>query len=318
MSIIFISHKLDEVFRVADVITVIRNGEKIGDYDRSEINEKRLSELMTGREIDYPRYKRNFTDDTPLLEVRHLSRKGHFNDISFTLRKSDIVGLIGLLGSGRSEIAMSLFGLNPIESGEILVSGEKVSIAAPQAAKRRGIALLPEDRFREGLFTDLKIKENVSSTVIDEISPHGRLNFSEEDRLAEKCIETFKVRAPSRETVVQSLSGGNQQKIVIGKWVETKPHIFIMDSPTVGIDIGSKAEIYEQIHNFAKNGMAFLLISDEVEEILANCNRVFILEKGKIKKIFEADDLQQPDAKKLILEEIGSRDLKLDMEPIIK
>ena len=318
MSIIFISHKLDEVFSVADVITVIRNGEKIGDYDRAEINEKRLSELMTGREIDYPRYRRDFTDNTPLLEVKRLSRKGHFYDISFALRKGDIVGLIGLLGSGRSEIAMSLFGLNPIDSGEIFVSGEKVSIAAPQDAKRRGIALLPEDRFREGLFTDLKIKENVSSTVIDEISPRGCLDFSEEDRLAEKCIETFKVRAPSRETVVQSLSGGNQQKIVIGKWVETKPNIFIMDSPTVGIDIGSKAEIYEQIHNFAKNGMAFLLISDEVEEILANCNRVFILEKGRIKTVLVAQDLRQPDAKNLILEEIGSRDLQPDTEPSTK
>ena len=318
MSIIFISHKLDEVFRVADVVTVIRNGEKIGDFNRGEINEKRLSELMTGRTIDYPRYQRVITDDTPILEVKRLTRKDHFKDISFSLRKGDILGLIGLLGSGRSEIAMALFGLNPIESGEIFVAGKKVTIAAPRDAKRYGIALLPEDRFNEGLFVELKIKENVSSTIIDEIAPRGGLDFSKEDAIAEKCIATFNVRAPSRETVVQALSGGNQQKIVIGKWVETEPEIFIMDSPTVGIDIGSKAEIYERIHNLACGGMAFLLISDEVEEILANCNRVCILEKGRVKTVFEEEDLRKPDAKNMILAEIGSHHLQPDTEPIEK
>lgn len=310
ISIIFVSHKLNEVFSIADVITVLRNGEKIGDFDRNELDEKSLSKHITGREIDYPRYKRTIKNDTPILEVNQLSRNNQFTNISFDLRKGDILGLIGLLGSGRTEIALSLFGLNPTNSGTIRVEGKNLKITSPQAAKANKIAFLPEDRFSQGLFMGRKITENVSATILDRISKRYIIDKKEEDEIAEDCIATLKIRTPSKETIINTLSGGNQQKTVIGKWMETKPSIFIMDSPTVGIDIGSKAEIYQQIHSLATDGMAFILISDEAEEILANCNKVLILQDGSIKTVLDEEDLEKPDARETILDIVGSKEEK--------
>lgn len=296
LAIVFISHKLDEVFSVADVITIFRNGEKIGDFQTAELDEKKLSYYMTGREVEYPRYRRTCSDDTVILELDHLTRKGQYQDISLSVRLGDIIGLTGLLGSGRTELAMSLFGLNPTQSGVIRVDGKEVRITSPMAAKKLGIALLPEDRFTQGLFLERKIKENVTSAMVSDLSRHHILDRKEEVRLAETCVQELKVRTPSVETVVGSLSGGNQQKVVIGKWSATRPRVFIMDTPTVGIDIGSKAEIYEQIHSFANSGMSIIFISDEIQEILANCNRVVILSEGRCAEILEEADLDRPDA----------------------
>ena len=178
------SHKLNEVFSIADVITVLRNGEKIGDFDRNELDEKSLSKHITGREIDYPRYKRTIKNDTPILEVNQLSRNNQFTNISFDLRKGDILGLIGLLGSGRTEIALSLFGLNPTNSGTIRVEGKNLKITSPQAAKANKIALLPEDRFSQGLFMGRKITENVSTTILNRISKRYIIDKKEEDEIA--------------------------------------------------------------------------------------------------------------------------------------
>ena len=300
LAIVFISHKLDEVFSVADVITIFRNGEKIGDFNRDELDEKKLSYYMTGREVEYPRYHRTCKDNTPILELRGLTRKNQYSNIDLTVRPGDIIGLTGLLGAGRTELAMSLFGLNPTQSGKVLVDGKEVKINSPITAKRLGIALLPEDRFTQGLFLERKVKENVSSAMVSDISKRHILDRKKETELAENCVRELKVRTPTVDTIVGSLSGGNQQKVVIGKWSATNPRVFIMDTPTVGIDIGSKAEIYEQIHNFADSGMSIILISDEVQEILANCNRLLILSEGQCIKVMEEEDLNLPDADKTI------------------
>ena len=199
------------------------------------------------------------------------------------------MGVTGLLGSGRTEFALSLFGLNPTTSGRIKVDGKEVKLSSPMKAKKCGIALLPEDRFNQGLFMKREIKENISSSILDDISNKGVLNKQSEERTAETYVEQLKVRTPSIDTVIGTLSGGNQQKVVIGKWTATCPRVFIMDTPTVGIDIGSKAEIYEQIHKFAEEG----IISDEVQEILANCNRVMVMAEGKCVKMLEEDDLKE-------------------------
>lgn len=293
MSIVFISHKLDEVFSVADVITIFRNGEKIGDFKSEELDKKSLSYYMTGREVEYPRYERKTKNDTPVLEVEHLTRNGQFQDISFSLRSGDILGVTGLLGAGRTELALSLFGLNPSHSGIVKVEGKECKITSPIAAKKYGIALLPEDRSVQGLFMNRMIMENVSSAIIKRLVRKGRLDKKEERKTARQFIQKLKVRTPSEETIIGTLSGGNQQKAVIGKWLATQPKIFIMDTPTVGIDIGSKAEIYEQIHRLAEEGMAIILISDEVQEILANCNRVMILADGKCSCMLEEEDLRE-------------------------
>ncbi len=307
LAIVFISHKLDEVFEVADKITIFRNGNKIGDFNSSDLDEKSLSYYMTGREIEYPRYHRTYKDNTPILSVEHLTRKGQYEDMSLTVRPGDIIGLIGLLGSGRTELAMSLFGLNKTQAGVIKVNGKEVDINSPMVAKKYGIALLPEDRSREGLFIERKIKENISAPIIDTICKKGIVNRKKENEIAEKYVEELKVRTPSIETVVGTLSGGNQQKVVISKWIATSPKVFIMDTPTVGIDIGSKAEIYEQIHKFADEGMAIILISDEIQEVMANCNRVLVMAHGKCVVELSEEDLMQEGADKHLAEIIGNQ-----------
>lgn len=307
LAIVFISHKLDEVFEVADKITIFRNGNKIGDFDSSDLDEKSLSYYMTGREIEYPRYHRTYKDNTPILSVEHLTRKGQYEDMSLTVRPGDIIGLTGLLGSGRTELAMSLFGLNKTQAGVIKVNGKEVDINSPMVAKKYGIALLPEDRSREGLFIERKIKENISAPIIDTICKKGIVNRKKENEIAEKYVEELKVRTPSIETVVGTLSGGNQQKVVISKWIATSPKVFIMDTPTVGIDIGSKAEIYEQIHKFADEGMAIILISDEIQEVMANCNRVLVMAHGKCVVELSEEDLMQEGADKHLAEIIGNQ-----------
>lgn len=307
LAIVFISHKLDEVFEVADKITIFRNGNKIGDFNSSDLDEKSLSYYMTGREIEYPRYHRTYKDNTPILSVEHLTRKGQYEDMSLTVRPGDIIGLTGLLGSGRTELAMSLFGLNKTQAGVIKVNGKEVDIKSPMVAKKYGIALLPEDRSREGLFIERKIKENISAPLIDAMCKKGIVNRKKENEIAEKYVEELKVRTPSIETVVGTLSGGNQQKVVISKWIATHPKVFIMDTPTVGIDIGSKAEIYEQIHKFADEGMAIILISDEIQEVMANCNRVLVMAHGKCVVELSEEDLMQEGADKHLAEIIGNQ-----------
>lgn len=307
LAIVFISHKLDEVFEVADKITIFRNGNKIGDFNSSDLDEKSLSYYMTGREIEYPRYHRTYKDNTPILSVEHLTRKGQYEDMSLTVRPGDIIGLTGLLGSGRTELAMSLFGLNKTQAGVIKVNGKEVDINSPMVAKKYGIALLPEDRSREGLFIERKIKENISAPIIDTICKKGIVNRKKENEIAEKYVEELKVRTPSIETVVGTLSGGNQQKVVISKWIATSPKVFIMDTPTVGIDIGSKAEIYEQIHKFADEGMAIILISDEIQEVMANCNRVLVMAHGKCVVELSEEDLMKEGADKHLAEIIGNQ-----------
>ncbi len=312
LAIVFISHKLDEVFQVADRIAIFRDGRKIGDFPSTALDPKKLAFHMTGREVEYPRYARRERDDSPLLEVRGLTKAGNFEDIRFTVRRGDIFGLTGLLGSGRTELALSLFGLNPPDSGQVLFEGRSVAIHSPSAAKRAGIALLPEDRSTQGMFRDRSVRENLSSAMVEEIAGRaGVIDRARERRLAEDSVKRLRVRTPSVETPIGSLSGGNQQKAIVAKWVNRSPRLFIMDTPTVGVDIGSKAEIYELIQGFAREGMAILMITDEMEELLANCNRVMIMAAHRQVAVLDEEALARPDAaavlQSLISDSAGER-----------
>ncbi len=294
LSIVFISHKLDEVFKVADSISVFRDGLKVGDFAASELDEDALATHMTGRAVTYERYHREQTDDTPVLTVEDLTRAGHYENVTFSLRPGDIVGLTGLLGSGRTEIALSLFGLNKPSSGTIAVGGRPVEISAPWDAMKHGIALLPEDRQTQGLFGKQSIAVNASATMLDRVlTKLGTLSRSKEVALAERVVTEMGVNNKRIGTAVSNLSGGNQQKVVIGKWLFRGPAVFILDSPTVGIDVGSKSEIYDQIHRLAREGMAVLFISDEAEEIVANCNRVLVMHDGHIVQTFSEADVAE-------------------------
>lgn len=311
ISVVFISHKLNEIFEISDRITILRDGNKVGDFNASELNPKSLSYYMTGREVEYPRYERTYSDDSKILEVKNLNKAGMYKNINFSIRKGDILGITGLLGSGRTEIALSLFGLNPPDSGEILIENKVVKINSPNDAMKYGIALLPEDRHSQGLFLQQSVKTNITSTILDKIKGKiGVINSKKQKNIATDTVYNMDVNNKNVNIEVKKLSGGNQQKVVIGKWIVTDPKLFILDTPTVGVDIGSKAEIYEKIHNYANNGMGIIIISDEIEEILANANKVLVMHDGEIIKYLDEDDLKKEDVQKRIFELINNPDKK--------
>jgi simple sugar transport system ATP-binding protein len=293
LSIVFISHKLDEVFKIADSITIFRDGQKVGDFKANELDQLSLSRHMTGRDVTYARYHRTRTETEPLLEICNLSRQGNYSGIDLTVLPGDIVGLTGLLGSGRTEIALTLFGLNKPDGGEIKVNGKAVAINAPWDALRHGIALLPEERGSQGLFATQPVEANISVTTLDRIVNRFKiLDKKIEKELATRVVTDMGVNNKDTSLAVDKLSGGNQQKIVIGKWIAREPKVFILDSPTVGIDIGSKSEIYDKIHRLAESGMGVIFISDEPEEIVANCNRIVVMHDGEILERFDELDVQ--------------------------
>ncbi len=296
-AIVFISHKLDEVMSVADSITVFRDGKQVADLMKNEIDKMKLINFMTGRDIKYAHYVRSNPATEDMIRLENLTREGHFNNVNLNVRPGDIMGITGLLGSGRTELMLSLFGLNPLEKGKIYLNGKEVRIKSPVDAVKLGIAMLPEERATQGLFLNKDLIDNTSSVILDRMV--NKLNMLDEKQrlqLAQDSKKRFKIRIPGPQTMVKTLSGGNQQKVVIGKWVATAPKLFILDSPTVGVDIGSKSEIYEQIQKLAQEGLAVILISDEIEEIAANCNRVSIMFRGEIIKEFGEDVMKEKDA----------------------
>ncbi len=310
LAIIFISHKLDEVFRIADVVTVFRDGKKIGDFPSRDLNQKRLSYYMTGKEISYPKYKRISTNNKPFLELSKLTKKGMYSNINLKIRPGDIMGMIGLLGSGRTELALSIFGLNKPDSGDILIDEEKVNISSPSDALLHQIALLPEDRSTQGLFLERSVAVNISSAIIKKLcSKLGFFNLKKEKENAIVDIDHLKIKTTSEEKLSGELSGGNQQKVVLAKWLATKPRLFIMDNPTVGIDIGSKSEIYEIAQDLAHKDMSILLLSDEIEELISNCNRIAVIAKGRIVTILEEEDLKRPNITNFINTAIATGNL---------
>lgn len=301
LSIVFISHKLDEVFRISDVVSVFRDGKKIGDFPKGDLNPKRLAYYMTGKEVSYPKYVKDLNVNKKAIELKKLTKKGMFKDISLSVNQGDIIGFIGLLGSGRTELALSLFGLNKADSGEVIIDDKKVNITSPDIAMKHGIALLPEDRGTQGLFLNREIYVNVSSTTIDNFCDSlGVVDKNKEQQLGIDYINSLNIKTTSEFKLSGQLSGGNQQKVVLSKWLETNPRLFIMDNPTVGIDIGSKAEIYEIAQDLAKKGTAILLLSDELEELISNCNKIAIMHQGEIIQVLDEKDLEKENIRNLI------------------
>lgn len=301
IAIVFISHKLDEVIRICDTITVLRDGIKVGEFESGRVDEKTLVYYMTGREVLYNKYHRMENDNEMTLSLRNLSRIPHYSDINIDIRKGDIVGLIGLIGSGRTELALSLFGMNPPDSGEIWVNNEKINIGSPSDAVKAGIALVPEDRMKQGLFLGKAVDENIAAAVLDRMKRKcGNIDKRRMKEVAEDAVKGFSIKTTNIKTLLETLSGGNQQKVVLGKWNATKPQIMILDSPTVGVDVGSKAEIYNYIQKFACEGASIIIITDEIPEVVANCNRVLIMFNGKL--IYEISDeqLKQDNISKMI------------------
>jgi len=296
---LFVSHKLNEVFQIAERVTVLRDGHNIGCFPARELNDRKLTELMTGKQLEYSRYVPTGLPERPLFEVQRLSLRGNFRDISFQLRAGEILGITGLLGSGRTELALALFGVNPAQSGEIRIDGHPVRIRSVQDAMRLGIGYVPENRLTQGLVTQQSVSRNIVLTILERLVNRLRIiDHRAVHNTVKHWIEQLSIRVPSPEAPVQTLSGGNQQRVVLAKWIATQPRILILDGPTIGIDVAAKSAIHEIIRDLARRGLGIIVISDEIPEVYHNCNRVLVMHKGRITAEFDTthaseDDIQQ-------------------------
>lgn len=282
VGVVYISHRLEEIFILADRVTVLRDGQYVATKPVSETDNDDLIEMMVGRRIDQLFPKIEAPVGEPVLEVRDLVRRPMTNGVSLTVRAGEIVGLSGLVGAGRSELALTIFGVTPAESGSILIEGKETRIRSPGEAKELGIAYVPEDRGHQGLVRPMPILTNASMAILDRLSRNSVIDRGAEKALAEESVQRFSIRASGIEQIVGKLSGGNQQKVVLAKWLATEPRLLIMDEPTRGIDVGAKSEIHRLMSELAGQGLAILMISSELPEIMGMSDRILVMRGGRI------------------------------------
>ncbi|MBN1086247.1 inositol transport system ATP-binding protein [Klebsiella pneumoniae] len=293
-AIIYISHKMDEIFAITDEVSVFRDGAWVGSNETANYTRQSLITQMVGRELTqlFPKTDSNIGED--VLTVRNLTRNGVFQDISFSVRRGEILGVAGLVGAGRSEVMESLFGMTSTDSGEILIDGVPTTIDSPASAIEKGLAFLTEDRKKSGLFLVLSVMENMSIVKMTDYSAKG--GFVNHGNMAKDCLEQIKrlnIKTPTMDQIINNLSGGNQQKVLIARWLLAQPKILILDEPTRGIDVGAKAEIYRLISELASRGVAIIMVSSELPEIIGMSDRVMVMHGGRITGILDKEDADQ-------------------------
>jgi ribose transport system ATP-binding protein len=293
VGMIYISHRMEEIFQISDRITVLRDGQYVGTVETARTNLDELVKMMVGREITERFPKVEVTPGEERLRVENLSVKGKLSGISFAVRSGEIVGVAGLMGAGRTEMAKALFGAERISGGQIFVDGKPVHISQPIDAIRAGIALVTENRKEEGLVLPLSVRENISLPNLEKVSSLGVMKPQTERKLCDDAIKRLLIKTAGGEQAAVSLSGGNQQKVVIGKWLATKPKILILDEPTRGVDIGAKKEIYDIMNHLAQEGVAILMISSELPEVLGMSDRVLVMHEGRITGEFLREEATQ-------------------------
>ncbi len=292
VAVVFITHRLEEIYDVCDNITIMRDGQVVATSPLKDIDGGEIVNKMLGTTMNEFYVEKTRTAGEELIQLKNICRKDKLNNISFNVRRGEIVGIYGLMGSGRTEILRSIFGLDKVDSGEILLQGKQVSIKKPMDAIKSGIAMVTEDRHLEGLVLGESVKYNISLANLPSIST-GRLfvKKEKEDKIAAKSVEDLKIKTPTIKRMVRFLSGGNQQKVVIAKWLNTNPSLLIMDEPTRGIDVGAKHELYVIMDELAKQGVGILLVSSELPEIIGVCNRVIVLKEGEIKASLDGGEV---------------------------
>jgi ABC-type sugar transport system ATPase subunit len=293
VTILYISHHLEEVFALCDAITVMRDGRHVLTRPTSELSQEAVIRAMVGRDLEeFIRHGQHRKGEV-VLEVRNLGSGRRFGNVSFSLRVGEVVGMAGLVGAGRSELALSLVGFPPPDSGEILVEGRAIKIRSPQDALRHGIVLLPEDRNLSGLVLNMSVRENMTLAVLRNLVRGGMTEPSRERGVAEDLVRRLNIKTPGLETPVVNLSGGNQQKVLLGRSLTTEPKVLIMDEPTRGIDVGAKAEIYALIDRLAEDGLAVLVISSELLEVLGISDRILVMRQGELSGELSSADADQ-------------------------
>ncbi|MGB0665131.1 MAG: sugar ABC transporter ATP-binding protein [Pontibacterium sp.] len=294
IGIVYITHKMNELFEIADEFSVFRDGHYIGTHLSKDVTRDDIIRMMVGREIDqmFPKEEAEIGD--VILSVKNLSLDGIFNDISFDLHAGEILGFAGLVGSGRSNVAEAIFGVTPPTSGEILIDGKPVTIDDPATAIAKGMAFLTEDRKETGCFLPLNIQENTQVAVLhDQFVNRGFVDHASLHAKSEELCQTLRVKTPNMDEAIENLSGGNQQKVLIARWLLTNPRILILDEPTRGIDVGAKSEIHALISRLAQKGLAVIMISSELPEVLGMSDRVLVMHEGHVTGILDREEADQ-------------------------
>ena len=294
VAVLFVSHKLDECIAIGGQAIVFRDGAKVAQGPIAEFTKADLAFWMTGKRLDGARYAGSTPTPKRLLEVHALGRGTRFSDVTLAVHAGEVLGITGLLDSGRNELAQALAGVRPADRGEMLLDGRAVALTSPGDAITHGIGYVPEDRLSEGLFLDRSIHDNIITAVLDRL--RGRFGALDEKRcaeLAERTVAELKIATPDVARPVQSLSGGNQQRVLIGRWLAISPRVLILHGPTVGVDVGSKDTIYRIVQTLAEKGLGVILVSDDLPELLQNCHRILLMRKGRIARDFEAGGLAE-------------------------
>lgn len=281
--ILYVSHRLQELFDLTDRVVIMKDGTHVTTVNTSDVTAQDLVKYMVGRDLGdiYDRLDRCKKIGKPLLEVKNLNNR-ILKDVSFTLHEGEVLGFAGLVGAGRTETMRAIFGADKLDSGQIFVEGKEVHIHSPKEAMNYGIGLCPEDRKHQGLVLGMSVKENISMSVLPSIVKNGFMNRQLEENLADRVIKRFDIKTPTSQKIVKELSGGNQQKVILGRWISTNPKILILDEPTKGIDVGAKAEIYQTVHDLAKTGIGVIFISSELTEVINVCENIIVMYEGKI------------------------------------
>jgi simple sugar transport system ATP-binding protein len=294
VAVLFVSHKLDEVFRIGGNVIVIRDGQKVAEDKLTNQTKENIALLMTGKTLDKTTYRTGKAQNEIALEVRNLSRKKVFENVSFTLCQGEILGITGLLDSGRNELALALSGVRPADSGEIKLEGNTVQIRNPRDAIAHGIGYVPEDRLTEGLFLQKPIRDNVMVSILDSLLGRGnQIDFNKSTARAEKLVQNLEIATPSVFLPAQSLSGGNQQRVMVARWLAIAPKVLILHGPTMGVDVGSKDALYKIIQGLSVEGLGVIIISDDLPELLLNCDTITVMKQGRTSRVFDVNGLEE-------------------------
>ncbi|NMB01266.1 MAG: sugar ABC transporter ATP-binding protein [Firmicutes bacterium] len=293
VSIIYISHHLDEIFAIGDRVTVLRDGALVATDDVQNVNKDLIIRWMVGRDLTNTYPPRAASPGEVILQVRNLNRSGVLHDINFDLRRGEILGIAGLVGSGRTELVRALYGADPIDGGQIILHGQELAIKTPKESIGYGLGLLPEDRKQQGLVLDQSVKNNVTLANLKRVVEKGLINHAEEKREVDSYVQSLDIRTPNHQVLTKNLSGGNQQKVVLAKWLFTDSDVLIFDEPTRGIDVGAKYEIYQLMNRLTENGKSVIMVSSELPEIIGISDRVLVLHNGRITGEYTREEFDQ-------------------------
>jgi simple sugar transport system ATP-binding protein len=306
VSVLFVSHKLDEVFRIGGNVIVIRDGLKVAEGNLTDYTQEKISFLMTGKSLEKHSYRTGKPQKDLLLELKNFSKAGAFHNVNLELHKGEVLGITGLLDSGRNELALALFGIEPAASGEILLEQQKTVIQNPRDAITAGIGYVPEDRLTEGLFLQKPIRENIMVSILDRLLRGNQIDFEKSTSSAEGFVKSLGISTPNTMLPAQSLSGGNQQRVMVARWLAIKPKILILHGPTMGVDVGSKDALYKIVQALAEQGLGVIIVSDDLPELLMNCDSILVMKKGRIAKVFQTQGLEESVLSQELLSEMGA------------